>query len=190
MDTENTEITLLLQQSYEGDSNAMPKLFDLVYTNLKAHAKICIHKNYYGKTITPTSLVHEFFLRLAGTEIPFFKDRGEFFGFARVLMRRIIVDQIRYTTAQKRGAPTLSLKEDFDFQDTQEQGFNLTALHEALEILEKKYPRAGQIVEFRFFMGFTLEKIAEIMALSISTVKRDWLFAKSWLYKNLQDSEK
>jgi RNA polymerase sigma factor (TIGR02999 family) len=136
-------------------------------------------------TLQATGLVHEAFIRLLKQENLAWEDRNHFFGVAAGLMRRILVDYARAHRAGKRGGaePDLPLDEALVF--AVERSSELIALDDSLKLLSEWDPRQSQIVELRFFAGLTEDEIAEVLGISVRTVKRDWAAARAWLHTEL-----
>lgn len=137
-------------------------------------------------TLTPTALVHEAFLRLVDQRSVSWQGRSHFFGIASQAMRRILVDYARRRTAGKRSRqlqvsldsnPEVAAPSDSD---------ELLAVDEALDRLIQNDPRAGKLVELRYFGGLTIEEAAEALEISPATAKRDWALARAWLHRELQ----
>jgi RNA polymerase sigma-70 factor, ECF subfamily len=180
-------VTQLLSLLPSGDPQVHGTLFANVYPELKRIAARHMRFEYRSRTMQVTGLVHEAYMRLANQPASPWRDRLHFFGLASSMMRRILVDQARSRLALKRGAGIQQQQEltrrfhpnpihnPAEFMD----------LHEALERLASIDSRQAQIVEMRFFGGWTEEEIAQALNISSRTVKRDWLIAKAWLYGEL-----
>lgn len=136
-------------------------------------------------TLQATALVHEVYLRLFNGQKVEMENRAHFFGIAAAQMRRILVDHARRKQARRRDG----LRRQAEFPEPSETSSmpddDLVALDEALAEFTRHYPRAGRIVELRFFGGLTEAEAAEALDISISTLKREWGFAKSWLLRRL-----
>jgi RNA polymerase sigma factor (TIGR02999 family) len=183
------EVTNLLIQLKNGNRDAQSRLIPLVYAELRRLAAVYMRRERSGHTLQATALVHEAYLRLAGQEGISWQNRAHFFGVAANMMRRILVDHARAKQAKKRGG--LDQKVSFDeavlVQPEAPQQF--LALDEALERLAKRDPRQSRIVELRFFGGLSDEETAEVLGISVRTVKRDWKVARAWLYKEISQGE-
>lgn len=134
----------------------------------------------------PTALVHEVYLRLFGESAIEYQDRGHFCLIAARQMRRILVDHARAQHAARRAGDLIKVPLEELAEMPQPIQQDLAALDDALTDLERLHPRTGQVVELRFFGGLTEQEIAALLEVSISTVKRDWEFAKVWLYSQVQ----
>jgi RNA polymerase sigma factor (TIGR02999 family) len=177
--------TRLLQAYRQGSSEAAERLFTLVYQDLRCLAQQYLNEERPGHTLQAMALVHEACLRLFGGSLVELEDRAHFFVVAARQMRRILIDHARGVQAQRRIPKTilapLSDAKDLAAQPDEE----LLLLDEALQQLEARLPRAGQVVELRYFAGLTEEETARILNISVTTVKRDWTFAKLWLLDRL-----
>lgn len=181
----NQDITRLLQ---EGNSEALEELFPIVYSELRDIAAALFRSEYRADhTLQPTALVNEAFLRLvgSGSEISW-QNRAHFFGIAARSMRQILVNHAEAHNAQKRGGDKTMIALDEAVSFFQTQNIEILALHEALEKMTRLDKRQAEIVELKFFGGLTIEEIAEILAISPSTVRRSWEIAKLWLYRALK----
>lgn len=179
------EITKLLQQ---GDSAALEKLLPIVYDELRRLAASIFRRDFRSNhTLQPTALVHEAYLKLIGgsSEISW-QNRAHFFGIAARLMRQVLVNHAVAHRAEKRGGGETILALDEAVSFFQEQNLEILALHEALEKLDLLDKKQTEIVELKFFGGLTNEETAEVMQISLSTVKREWEMARSWLYRELK----
>jgi len=179
------EITRVLAQLKQGDKAAANELVPLVYPHLRSLASYYMRGERKDHTLQATGLVHEAFIRLLKQENLAWEDRNHFFGVAAGLMRRILVDYARAHRAGKRGGaePDLPLDEALVF--AVERSSELIALDDSLKLLSEWDPRQSQIVELRFFAGLTEEEIADVLGISVRTVKRDWAAARAWLHTEL-----
>jgi RNA polymerase sigma factor (TIGR02999 family) len=179
------EVTEILREWCGGDREAAERLFPLVYDELKRQARIFLNRERKDHTLQPTALVHEAYLRLVDQANLKVENRTHFFGIASRLMRQILVDHARRKNAEKRGgaAQRLSL-DDVEIGPELAAG-DVLVLHEALEQLESLDERKAQVVEMRFFGGMKEDEIAEVLGVNEKTVRRDWQFAKLWLYREL-----
>ena len=179
------DITQLLQQ---GDKQSLEKLFPIVYDELRVLAAALFRsERRSGHTLQPTALVHEAYLRLVGDfgDISW-QNRAHFFGIAARSMRQILVNHAVAHNADKRGGGQTVIALDDVISFFQTQDIEILSLHEALERLATIDPRQAEIVELRFFGGLTIEEAAQVLAISDSTVKREWEMAKAWLYRDLR----
>jgi len=179
-------ITAALLAYQEGTPGALDDLFDLVYPELRVIARRQLRRGRPdGPILDTTGLVHEAYFKLVDHTQVGWRDRHHFFAIAAHAMRQVIVDYARERSRLKRGAgrPHLDLDERQIAIDAHVE--QLLALNEALERLEAEEPRLLQVVECRYFAGYTEEETAEALAVSTRTVERDWLRAKAWLRRTL-----
>jgi len=185
---ESQDVTLLLAEWQKGDQRALDRLMPLVYDQLRRIAARYLHSERSGHTLQTTALVHEAYLRLVGENRIQWQGRTHFFGVAATLIRNILVDHARTQKALKRGAGIGKLSLDEAFAVPAENNAAILAVDDALRALSKIDPQQGRIVELRFFGGLTIEETAELLQISPSTVKRDWILAKTWIYRALSSS--
>jgi RNA polymerase sigma factor (TIGR02999 family) len=185
MPEQSSEVTSLLQQWSQGDHDALARLMPLVLEDLRRIALHFLRNEKQGHTLQPTALVNEFYLRFIGQREARWQNREQFFSIAAMLMRRILVDYAKSRQAAKRGGKVVKvpLAELVDLPETRDR--DVVALDEALSRLAKIDPRQGKIVELRFFMGLDHEEIAEVLGVSVTTVKREWRLARLWLFREL-----
>ena len=175
------EITGILQQINLGDREAYQELIALIYGELRRLASSLMRGERRGHTLDPTALVNEAFVRLVQIE-PRWENRAHFFGAAARAMRRILVEYARSRLAEKRGAGAQRVSfSDLDVR-AEDPGVDVLALEEALTGLGKLDTRLLEVVELRYFAGCDLEEIAGLLGVSQPTVKRDWAYARAWLY--------
>lgn len=186
MPEQPSEVTQLLYQWSHGDPAALERLIPLVFEDLRRIAARCLRNEGQGHTLQPTALVSEVYLRLVGQRQIQWQNREQFFGVAALLMRRIVVDYAKGRQTAKRGGGVVKvpLDEAIDFLP-EVSGVDLVALDGALSRLAEIDPRQSRIVELRFFMGLSHEEIAEILEISVTTVKREWKTARFWLFREL-----
>ena len=179
------EVTNLLIELKNGNRDAESRLMPLVYGELRRLAGLYMRGERPGHTLQATALVHEAYLRLVGHEDVDWQNRAHFFGVAANLMRRILVDHARAKQAKKRGGGDQKVSLDQAVLVRPEAPEQFLALDEALERLAKRDPRQARIVELRYFGGLSEEEAAEVLEVSVRTVKRDWSVARAWLYQQL-----
>ncbi len=175
------DVTQLLEAVRDGDSQAMDRLVPLVYEELRALAKRELYREQQGHTLHATALVHEAYLKLAGSGIPA-SDRAHFLAIAARAMRQVLVDHARRRKAVKRGGELVRTTLTDSGAPVDFRPDELIALDEAMEQLD---PRQRQVVEFRFFAGMEEKEIAEVLGISDRTVRREWVKARAWLYRAL-----
>jgi RNA polymerase sigma factor (TIGR02999 family) len=183
--TDQRDVTRLLVNWSNGDRQALEALLPLVYDELRLLAGRYLRRERSGHTLQSTALVHEAYLRLIDQRNVQWQNRAHFFAVAAQMIRRILVDHARKTQTEKRGgqAPRLSLDEAMAV--AQDRDVDLVALDDALNGLAEIDEQQARIVELRFFGGLSIEETAEVLRISPATVKRDWVMAKSWLYREM-----
>jgi RNA polymerase sigma factor (TIGR02999 family) len=157
----------------------------LVYEELQRLAHHFMEGQRPDHTLQTTALVNEAYLRLADQTNPRWQDRAHFFAVAARAMRQILVSYARSDRAQKRGGGVLKVVLDEAAIVSPEQSKEIVDLHEALQRLVTLDSRKGQVVELKYFGGLNYDEIAEVLKISPVTVRRDWEFAKLWLYTEL-----
>jgi RNA polymerase sigma factor (TIGR02999 family) len=180
------EVTRLLVDWRHGDAAALEKLTALVYEQLRRLAHHYMHGQPRDQTLQTTALVNEAYLRLADQRRPNFTDRSHFFAVAAKAMRQILLDHAKASLRQKRGAGARKLQLDGAALVAPEEPEVILDLNDALERLATLDSRAAQGVELRYFGGLKQDEIAEVLKISTVTVRRDWVFAKAWLYAELR----
>jgi RNA polymerase sigma factor (TIGR02999 family) len=183
------DITTLLRRSGSGDREAFDELFEALYAELYQLAQVQRRRWGGDYTLNSTALVHEAYLKLVDLEDARWSDRGHFLAVAARAIRHILISYARAKRAAKRGGglEAVPLEEANPLSDGAAQ--EILSLHEALERLETVSQRQAQVVEARFFGGYTIEETAEILGVSAATVKRDWLMASGWLHRELGAGE-
>jgi RNA polymerase sigma factor (TIGR02999 family) len=186
----NADTTELLLAARAGDRESFDLLFSRVYDALRDLARRRLRSHPADGTLDTTGLVHEAYLKLVDPEVAGARDRAHFLALASRAMRFILIDHARAQRMQKRGggrvAVTLEEEAVPAAEDDPSPPVDLLELDRALAELTNRSERQGQLVEYRFFGGLSYEEIAEVMGLSVRTVKRDWTRARTWLYTFLQ----
>jgi RNA polymerase sigma factor (TIGR02999 family) len=180
------DVTQLLRAWSEGDEAALEQLVPLVEAELHRLARAYMSRERKGHTLQATALVNEVFLRLADTPTLRWQDRAHFIGIAARLMRRVLVDHARARGSRKRGGGAEQVPLDDAQLATPELPLDVIAVDRALETFATIDRRKSQIVELRFFGGLSLEETADVLGISVETVKRDWRVARLWLSRELQ----
>jgi RNA polymerase sigma factor (TIGR02999 family) len=179
----------LLNAIAQGDPHAAADLLPLVYDELRRLAAQKLAQEAPGQTLQATALVHEAYLRLVDAEqARNWDSRGHFFAAAAEAMRRILIDQARRKHSQKRGGGRQRLDLDAAalLAAPQEQAAeDLLALDEALRQFEDEDPLRARLVKLRYFAGLSLPQAALALGISLATAKRQWVYARSWLYGKL-----
>lgn len=181
-------ITQLLVQWSRGEQQALDALTPMVYQELRRLARRHLRRERPDHTLESTALVHEAYLRLIDQNNIQWQNRNHFFALASELIRRILVDYARNRMAVKRGGQNIKLSLDEAIAAPEKKDLDLVALDDALQALAARDPRQSRIVELRYFGGLTLETTAEVLGISLATVKRDWLLAKAFLKRELTRS--
>lgn len=182
-------VTELLQQWSQGDEAALSELTPLVYEELRRLAHRYMEGERTDHTLQTTALVNEAYLRLADQTNPNWQSRAHFFAVAARGMRRILVSYARTNRAQKRGGGGAKIELDEAAILSPAKSKEIVDLHEALERLATLNSRKAQVVELKYFGGLNHDEIAEVMKISTVTVRRDWIFAKTWLYDELHSND-
>jgi RNA polymerase sigma factor (TIGR02999 family) len=186
-----SDVTRILTAIDQGDPKAAEELLPIVYQELRHLASRKLSREQPGQTLQTTALVHEAWLRLAGSS-PSKKWNGpaHFYAAAAEAMRRILIENARRKNAQKRGANLHRV--DFDKIElaVEEPPDDVLALDDALKRLTEKDPVKGELVKLRFFAGLTTEQAAEVLGVSVATADRYWVYARAWLYQEIYGDAK
>jgi RNA polymerase sigma factor (TIGR02999 family) len=182
------DITGILQGVQAGDDRALASLMPLVYNELRAIARGLLQREHAGHTLQATALVNEAYLKLVNIDEPDFKGRAHFFAIAAQVMRRILIDHARTARAEKRPPRSARAELTDSVAWAANRADELLVLDEALERLAALDSRQARVVEMRFFGGLEREEIAEVLGVSLGTVKRDWTLARAWLEREMRNS--
>ncbi len=182
-------VTQLLMDWSHGDDSALGELTPLVYEELRRLAHHFMEGQRPDHTLQTTALVDEAYLRLADQTNPNWQNRAHFFAVAARAMRQILVNYAKSSRAQKRGGGALKVELDEAAIVSPEQSKEIIYLHEALERLATLDSRKARVVELKYFGGLNHDEIAEVLKVSTVTVRRDWVFAKAWLYDELHSAD-
>lgn len=175
----------LLARVGAGDSEAAARLFGLLYADLRQRAHAILRDK--DATLQPTALVHEAWLRLMPGRAPAIADRGHFLRLGARAMRSVLVDHARARRTGKRGGDRNRVEFDEVCSIYEDRAVDLLALDEALRGLGELDPQLLQLVELRFFAGLEVDAVAEVLAVSRSTVERGWRTARAWLRSTMAD---
>ena len=179
------EITALIKKAAEGDSASAARLFETLYPRLRALAGRQIDRARAERTLQPTALVHEAWLRLADASAEW-RDREHFLAVASQAMRFVLVDAARRRRSDRRGG-SARRQELTDFVALfEERATDLVALDDALRKLAEHSEVQARIVELRFFGGMTMEEAARALEISRATAQRHWQLARAWLFRELE----
>jgi RNA polymerase sigma factor (TIGR02999 family) len=178
------DITQVLQRLQGGDRNAMHEVMPLVYDELKKLAKAHLRHELRAAPLQTTVLVHEAFLKFAGSRHPSYENRSHFYGIAARLMRQVLVDTARARGAVKRGVgQEIALAQLPDWSPKPDR--SVLAMEDALRGLEKTDPLKVQLIEMRFFAGMTAEESSTALSIPVHTVRRELRLACAWLRKEM-----
>ncbi len=181
-----SEITKLLDDYTNGNREVLDKLLPLVYGELRRLAHSYLRNERQNLTLQTTALVHEAYLKLIDQRSVNFQNRSQFFALSAQAMRRILIDNARRHTAEKRGSGEKVFLEDIG-EIAVKANQDLIELDLALQELEEFDPKQAKIIELRYFGGLTIEETAEVLKISESTVKREWIMARAWLFEKLKN---
>lgn len=180
-------LTGLLLEWREGDKAALDRLMPLVYDELRRIAHRYVQHEREGHTLQTSALVNEAYLRFAGQRSVDWQNRAHFFAVTAQVMRHILIDHARRRRYIKHGGEAQRVP----IHDAQgmslQRASELIALEEALAELAKLDRRKSQVVELRYFGGLSLEETAEVLKISLMTVRRDWRAARAWLYRRIKN---
>lgn len=178
-----------LRDAAEGDTRALDRVWPVVYQELRRLAAGYLKGERPGHTLQPTALAHEAYLRLIRQRDGAWQNRAHFMAVAARAMRSILVDHARRRKALKRGGGQTPVSLDVTMVVDEGLSVAFDDLDHALTDLATRSERQARVVELRYFGGLTIEETAEVLAVSPVTVKRDWSFARAWLYRELSGSE-
>jgi RNA polymerase sigma factor (TIGR02999 family) len=187
------DITLILNRAGKGDSTAAEELLPLIYDELRKLASAKMSRESREYTLQATALVHEAWLRLGGENQEDWQNRAHFFSAAAEAMRRILIEGARRRRAERHGGG----QERVDVDDPSlviaaPNGADneMVAVHEALDRLQKGNARAAEVVKLKYFVGLTLEQAADVLGIAVPTAKRDWAYARAWLFKEIEQGRR
>jgi RNA polymerase sigma factor (TIGR02999 family) len=182
---ESLDVTQWLQQLGQDSPQASSRLFEVLYDDLRRMARNHLRKENPGHTLSATSLAHEAWFRMAEQTRTQWKNRSHYLAVASTMMRRILVNHELARRADKRDAELVAVTLSGLEQIGAAPDRDLVAVHEALLAFEEVDKRAAKVVELRFFGGLENEEVAEVLDVSLATVKRDWAVARAWLHREL-----
>lgn len=194
--TPSADVTQLLSAAGRGDAGALDAIYPLVYDELRRLAHSARSQSPH-RTLNTTALVHEAYLKLAGSEAAW-TDRKHFYALAAKVMRQVVLNYARSQRAEKRGGAAQRLDlQDVLAHDLATQAFSgsplaperadaLVALDEALEEIARQHQRLASVIELRFYGGFTIPETAALLDVSPATARRDWTLGRAWLYQRVK----
>jgi RNA polymerase sigma factor (TIGR02999 family) len=180
------EVTQIINAAMTGDRRAAEELIPLVYEELRKLAAWRLGKEAASNTLQATALVHEAYMRLSPGDRQW-DGRKHFFSAAAEAMRRILIDRARRRKAVRHGGElnrTEFVEEGIAGPSPDDE--ELLGIHELLDRFAEIEPRKAEVVKLRYFVGMTIEEVAEALEISAPTAKRDWTFARAWLFREMQ----
>lgn len=183
-----TEVTQILVRIASGDAAATDQLLPLVYNELRRLASSHLNKEKGAERLDATALVHEAWLRLAGSANDQWENRAHFFGAAAEAMRRVLIERARSRKRIKRGGDVRIFSLDSMEALNNERVEELFQLDEALDLLESEDPQKAQLVKLKFFVGLTTEGAADVLGIPLRTAERSWAYARAWLYRRVAEN--
>jgi RNA polymerase sigma factor (TIGR02999 family) len=181
------DVSRILQSMDEGDTKAAEELLPLVYDELRKLASVRMAQESPCQTLQATALVHEAWLKLAGSDRQHWRGRTHFFGAAAEAMRRILIDKARRKAALKRGGGNNVQEELHESRiELRVPPDEILAVHDALDALASEDHMAADVVKLRYFVGMTIPEIADALEIAPRTADRHWAFASAWLKRAIQ----
>ncbi len=182
------DITVILDRVGQGDPRAADELLPLVYEELRKLAAAKMAREAPGQTLQATALVHEAWLRLGGEDQPDWQNRAHFFASAAEAMRRILIDRARRRQAVRHGGELVRTSADALDHVANAAGVadaELLDVHEALDALARHDARKAELVKQCYFVGLTFKEAALVLGISEPTARRDWTYARAWLFSEI-----
>lgn len=179
------DISGLLAAWGNGDEQALSRLMDVVYPEMRRIARQHLGRRPAGHTLESAALANEAYLKFIRAGGVRCENRVHFLALSSQIIRRILVDHARGRGYAKRGGNAVRVPLDGVLAGARARGVEMLALDDALETLSKVDGRKGRVVELRYFGGLSIEETAEVVGVSPETVKRDWRMAKTWLFAEL-----
>lgn len=183
---DSSDVTQILLDLRGGDDSATDRLLPVVYQELRRLAQSYLRKEPAGMSIQATDLVHEMYLKLVDQSRVDWQNRAHFFAVAATAMRRLLIDRARRRSRLKRGGNAQPVPlEDRQVADLAGPAEELLALDLALDKLGESHPQQARVVELKYFGGLKTREVAAVMDVGVRTVERYWLFARTWLFREL-----
>lgn len=183
-----SDVGSLLTAINSGDPHAAEQLLPLVYDELRRLAASKLSNELPGQTLQATALVHEAYIRLVdGSNSQRWDGRGHFFAAAAEAMRRILVDRARGKNTAKRGGDRMRLDLDVHSVATEDRDWELLALDEGLNALDKHDHQAASLVKLRYFAGLNRQEAADALGITPREGDRLWTLARAWLYQRMKN---
>ncbi|MDM7994982.1 MAG: ECF-type sigma factor [Acidobacteriota bacterium] len=179
------DITEMLAAWKGGDADALDRLTDLVYPELRQIARRNLERRRAGDSLDSAALANEAYIKLARAGGIRCENRAHFLALCSQIMRRILVDHARQRRFAKRGGKALQVPLDEVLLAVKDRGIEVLALNEALDELARIDDRKSRVIELRYFGGLSIEETAEVLEVSVDTVKRDFRMARAWLLAEL-----
>lgn len=182
---EQHDITGMLEAWSDGDAEALGRLMDLVYPQLRRIARQYLERRRTGESLESAALANEAYLKLVRADGIRCKSRAHFLALCSQVIRRILVDHARRRGFAKRGGDAVRVPLDELLLAAESRGVEVLALDEALVALARIDARKSRVVELRYFAGLKIEETAAVLGISVDTAKRDWRMARAWLVGEL-----
>ena len=184
--TDSSDVTQILLELREGDDSATDRLLPVVYQELRRLAQSYLSREPDAVSIQATDLVHEMYLKLVDQSRVDWQNRAHFFAVAATAMRRLLIDRARRRSRLKRGggARPVALNDQV-VADLVSAADEMLALDLALDKLAESHPDQARVVELKYFGGLKTREVAAVMDVGVRTVERYWLFARTWLFREL-----
>jgi RNA polymerase sigma factor (TIGR02999 family) len=186
----SSTVSSLITSAERGDATAVETLFSTLYADLRRLARVELSRHGEGVTLTATALLHEAYLDISKRDGAVFADRGRFMGYASRVMRGLIIDYARSRRAQKRGGRFEMTTLETSHGDRATDHRELSSISDALDELATVEPELAEIVDLKFFCGFSFGEIAGMRRSSERTVQRQWDKARIYLHGALRDTRR
>ena len=184
-----SEVTRILTAIEQGDAHAAEELLPLVYEELRKLANARMASEPPGQTLQPTALVHEAWLKLMGSGRDHWQNSRDFVAAAAEAMRRIMVDRARQKATRKQGSQHLRIEQEATDLALPTTNENFLLVNEALNQLSEEDSQTAEVVKLRYYIGLTTKETADALGESIATVKRQWYYARAWLFRHIKDHQ-